>query len=45
MVWYKWENQIPDTAIDKKLNAAANKDVNANKRQVTIASKKLNIAA
>ena len=36
---------IPNTAADKELNAAVNKAIDADKRQVTIADKELNVAA
>ena len=45
MLWYKWESLIPDTTANKKLNAAANKVVNVDKKRDTAANKELNAAA
>ena len=45
MLRCKRESLIPDTAADKVLNAAANKTIDANKRQETTANKKLNAEA
>ena len=44
MLQCKQESLISDIATDKKLNAAVDKTVNANKRWKIAADKKLNVA-
>ena len=45
MLQYKQKSLIPDIVADKKLNAAANKAVDADKRRYIAIDKKLNTIA